>query len=138
MFDTGGLELWLGLLLPFPFRLWYRERSSSIGIGNMMVEFFSAEMLVNVCKYLSCSATGLWLITSAASFNATDARCSPSAATTLARASRVASASVAMALCICTGRRTSFLLIQTPKSVDIYCILINLNKLLFDFRGMWV
>lgn len=42
------------------------------------------------------------------SLRAIDAFCSPSAAMTLALASRVASASVAIARCICTGNRTSF------------------------------
>lgn len=53
----------------------------------MMVEFFSLEMLFNVCKYLSCKAAGLSLNVSAASFNALDAFISPSAAITFARAS---------------------------------------------------
>jgi uncharacterized protein (DUF952 family) len=53
----------------------------------MMVEFFSLEMLLSVCKYLNWSAAGLSLSVSAASFNARDAFISPSAAMTLARAS---------------------------------------------------
>lgn len=81
-----------------------------------MVEFFSDAIVVNVCKYRSCNAVGDCIITSAASFNALiecreenhfdpikefpylDAFCSPSAAITLARASRAASASAAIAL----------------------------------------
>ena len=98
-----------------------------------MVEFFSLEMLFNVCKYLSCKAAGLSLNVSAASFNALDAFISPSAAITFARASLLfnskqkkcikeftqnkskcfsylaASASVAIALCSCVGRETSLL-----------------------------
>lgn len=54
-------------------------------------------------------AAGDSLMTSAASLRALEARCSPSAAITLARASRAASASAAMARCSCTGRRTSLL-----------------------------
>ena len=73
----------------------------------MIVEFFSAAMCVSVCKYLNCKAVEDWLITSAAALSATDAFCSPSAATTLALASRDASASVAIARCICTGNLTS-------------------------------
>lgn len=30
----------------------------SMGSGNMMVEFFSAEIWVRVCRYLSCRAAG--------------------------------------------------------------------------------
>lgn len=99
-----------------------------------MVEFFSLEMLFNVCKYLNCKAAGLSLNVSAASFNALDAFISPSAAITFARASLLfnsknkekcikeftqskskcfshlaASASVAIALCSCVGRETSLL-----------------------------
>ena len=73
---------------------------NSIGTGKIIVEFFSAAMLVSVCKYLKCSDTGLLLKSSPASLNANAERCSPSAAITLALASRVASASVAIALCI--------------------------------------
>ena len=54
----------------------------SIGRGNMMVEFFSAEILVSVCRYLSCIEFGDSLITSAASFSFLDAFISPSAAIT--------------------------------------------------------
>merc|ERR1712179_225172 len=49
------------------------------------------------------------LITSAASFNLREAFISPSAAITLARASRAASASAAIALCSWIGRRTSLI-----------------------------
>ena len=55
------------------------------------------------------SAEGLSEMTSAASRRALEAFCSPSAAMTLARASRAASASAAIARCNCTGRRTSLL-----------------------------
>ena len=48
-------------------------------------------------------------MTSAASRRAFEAFCSPSAAITLARASRAASASAAIARCSCTGSRTSLL-----------------------------
>jgi hypothetical protein len=77
-----------------------------------MVELRSAAMLFNVCRYLSWSAIGDSLMTLAASLSAHDAFCSPSAATTLARASRVASASVAIDRCNCTGNRTSLLFIR--------------------------
>ena len=73
-----------------------------IGIGNMMVELCSAEMLLSVWRYLSwkifvnqtppqdttrrviltCRADGLSDITSAASLRALLAFCSPSAAIT--------------------------------------------------------
>ena len=72
--------------------------SMSMGRGKITVEFFSAAMLFKVCKYLSWSADGESDIISDASFNARDAFCSPSAAITLALASRVASASAAIAL----------------------------------------
>ena len=77
--------------------------------GNTIVEFFSAAIVDNVCKYLNCNAVGDWLMTSAAALSAIDAFCSPSAATTLALASRPASASVAIARCILAGKRTSLL-----------------------------
>ena len=46
-------------------------------------------------------------------YSARLALCSPSAAITLARASRAASASAAIARCSCTGKRTSLLLIKS-------------------------
>ena len=60
-------------------------------------------------RYLSCNAAGDWAMTIEASLRALEAFCSPSAAITLARASRAASASAAIARCSCTGRRTSLL-----------------------------
>merc|ERR1719317_1811622 len=81
----------------------------SMGRGKMIVEFFSAEMEFRVCKYLSCNAAGEVAMISAASFKALLDFCSPSAAITLALASRVASASAAMERCICWGRRTSLI-----------------------------
>ena len=71
--------------------------NSSMGRGKMIVEFFSAEMLVRVCKYRNCKAADDSDMMSEASFNALEAFCSPSAAMTLARASRAASASAAIA-----------------------------------------
>ncbi len=75
--------------------------NNSIGRGKMIVEFFSVEILVKVCKYLNCKAAGESEMMSEASFKALEAFCSPSAAMTLARASRAASASAAMAFCSC-------------------------------------
>lgn len=63
-------------------------------------------------RYLSWRAAGESPITSLASRKARDAFCSPSAAITLARASRAASASAAIARCNWMGRRTSFLYIE--------------------------
>ena len=80
---------------------------NSIGNGKMIVEFFSAEILVNVCKYLNWRAAGDSEMISEASFKALEAFCSPSAAITLALASLEASASAAIALCNCCGNRTS-------------------------------
>lgn len=54
----------------------------SIGRGNTMVEFFSAEMVLRVCRYRSCKAEGDSLIMFAASLRAREAWCSPSAAIT--------------------------------------------------------
>ena len=61
------------------------------------------------CKYLNWRAEDESLMTSEASLSARLAFCSPSAAITLARASRAASASAAIALWSWTGKRTSFL-----------------------------
>ena len=55
---------------------------NSMGKGKMIVEFFSAEMVFKVCRYLSCKAEGDWSMTSEASFKARAERCSPSAAIT--------------------------------------------------------
>ena len=54
----------------------------STGRGKMIVEFFSAEIEVSVCKYRSWRAEGDSEIISAASFRARDAFISPSAAMT--------------------------------------------------------
>ena len=51
----------------------------------MMVEFFSAEMVCSVCRYLNCKACGDSEITSDASFKARAAFISPSAAITYGR-----------------------------------------------------
>lgn len=59
-----------------------KKLNSSIGNGNTMVEFFSAAMLFNVCRYLNCMADDDSLRISAASFSALDDLCSPSAAMT--------------------------------------------------------
>ena len=75
----------------------------------MMVEFFSAEMELRVWRYLSWRAPGLQVIISLAALRAVLAFSSPSAAITLALASRAASASAAMARWSWTGSRTSLL-----------------------------
>ena len=85
------------------------SESESMGKGKTMVELCSVEMALSVCRYRSCSAEVDSSRTSAASFKCFEAFCSPSAATTLARASRAASASAAMALWSCTGTLTSFI-----------------------------
>lgn len=81
----------------------------SMGRGKIIVEFFSADIEFNVCKYRNCRAEDDSAITSEASLRALDAFCSPSAAMTFARASRAASASAAMARCSWTGRRASLI-----------------------------
>ena len=73
----------------------------SMGRGKIIVEFFSAEILVKVWRYRSCKAAGESERISDASFKEREAFCSPSAAMTLALASLAASASAAMALCNC-------------------------------------
>ena len=85
------------------------SESESIGKGKTMVELCSVEMALSVCRYRSCSAEVDSSRTSAASFKCFEAFCSPSAATTLARASRAASASAAIALWSCTGTLTSLI-----------------------------
>ena len=54
----------------------------SIGTGKMMVEFFSADIVLRVWRYLSCNADGDSDITSEASFNERAASRSPLAAIT--------------------------------------------------------
>src|SRR5260370_19466981 len=71
--------------------------------GKMMVEFFSIEISAIVCSVRSWSATGCWVMMSAAWPSFTAAWYSPSAATILARRSRSASASLAIARCMFSG-----------------------------------
>ena len=71
---------------------------------------------------LTCSAAGVCVMTSAALASDLDAWCSPSAAITLARASRAASASAAMARCNCCGSRTSFLHVSGRERGRFTCI----------------
>lgn len=59
-----------------------KEANKSIGKGNTIVEFFSAEIVFNVWRYRSWMAAGDCAITSAASFKDLEAFCSPSAAIT--------------------------------------------------------
>ena len=63
-------------------RLFIKPCSMSIGSGKIIVEFFSAEIVFSVCRYRNCRAALDCAMTSAASFNDLDARCSPSAAIT--------------------------------------------------------
>ena len=53
---------------------------NSIGKGKKIVEFFSAEMCVSVCKNLNCKAAGDSEMTSEASFRDLEDFNSPSAA----------------------------------------------------------
>lgn len=106
-----------------------------MGKGKMMVEFFSTAMLLRVCRYRSWRAEGDSAIIREASFRALEAFISPSAAMicstdreplfpivltalrgnspnalfTFALASRLASASAAMALCSWWGNFTSLI-----------------------------
>src|SRR6185369_16212425 len=79
---------------------------SSIGSGKMIVEFFSAEISVNVCMYRSCNVTGFSDMTIAASASLAEASSSPEAWMILARFSRSASAWRAIARCISCVRST--------------------------------
>ena len=65
--------------------LWNNLDMNSTGIGKTMVEFFSAEIVFNVCRYRSCIADGVSAMMSAASFRERDAVISPSAAITWKR-----------------------------------------------------
>lgn len=60
----------------------------SMGRGKMMVEFFSAAMVLRVWRYLSWRADGDSAITRDASFRALDAFISPSAAITYINTNR--------------------------------------------------
>ena len=60
----------------------FKPLKTSIGTGNMMVEFFSQEIELRVCRYLSCIAAWLPAIVSLAALRATLALFSPSAAIT--------------------------------------------------------
>lgn len=107
----------------------------SMGRGKMIVEFFSAAMELRLCRYRSWRADGDSAMTREASFRALEAFISPSAAMiwnrhtirgsllfpqedswflcwmvfTFALASRLASASAAIARCICWGNFTSLI-----------------------------
>ena len=93
-------------------------------LGGPLPPFLTSLIVDNVCRKRNCSATGDCATINAASLSAFDAFCSPSAAiifaihvfgsmamqtVTLAPASRVASASAAIARCSWTGSRTSFI-----------------------------
>lgn len=69
----GGVRYFLPLITPC---------SRSMGNGKMMVEFFSAAMVVSVWRYRSCKAAGDSEITMEASLRALEAFISPSAAIT--------------------------------------------------------
>uniref|UniRef100_A0A1I8FE34 PKD domain-containing protein n=1 Tax=Macrostomum lignano TaxID=282301 RepID=A0A1I8FE34_9PLAT len=77
--------------------------------GKMMVEFFSAEMALRVCRYRQLQSKRRLLNHGCRIAQSLDARCSPSAMITFARASLAASASAAIARCSTTGRRTSLI-----------------------------
>ena len=72
------------IIVSSPNKIYFLAKFENIsnGTGNIMVLFFSAEMLFNVCRYLSWSAPGLAAIISLAALRAELAFCSPSAAIT--------------------------------------------------------
>jgi len=78
----------------------YRGLRRSIGTGKIVVEFFSVAISRSVCRYLSVKALGCSARIFAASDNLCAAWNSPSAAMTLERRSRSASACFAIARCI--------------------------------------
>ncbi len=80
----------------------------SNGMGNSVVELFSAAISETVCRKRSCRAPGSPLMIFAAETSLRDAWNSPVALTTLARRSRSASACRAIARFISWGRSMSF------------------------------
>src|SRR5919204_3393097 len=84
-----------------------RGRKSSIGSGRVIVDDRSELISSIVWRKRSWSDIGFSLMTSAASFSRSEAWNSPSAAITLARRSRSASAWRAIARCIPDGISTS-------------------------------
>lgn len=75
-------------ILATPYYLFMNCAIKSMGSGNIIVEFFSADIVFSVWRYRSCRAAGDWAITSAASFNALADFCSPSAAITYSNSKR--------------------------------------------------
>ena len=73
----------------------------------MIVELFVAPISSSVCRYRSCTVIGSCAMIAAASLSRSDAWYSPSAAITLARRSRSASAWRAIARCMSLGISTS-------------------------------
>ena len=79
MYDMGDSQQFF-----FPNGIYFLAKFEKIskGTGNIIVLFFSAEILLSVWRYLSCRAPGLAAIISLAALRAELAFCSPSAAIT--------------------------------------------------------
>src|SRR5882757_8518316 len=116
-FGGGGVGLTPGPVT-LPATVLLNNEISSMGRGKTMVVFFSVPMSVRVWRYRSCMVMGCVESRAAASTRRWEAANSPSALMILERFSRSASACLAMARSMDSGRSTcltSVLVTFTPQ-----------------------